>query len=118
MGNSISKDTAPHYRWGGSCDGWRLVNDPALSVIEERVPPGAHETRHYHRNARQFFYILSGKAVMEMEADSFELTAGMGIEVAPLERHRFVNRSSEDVVFLVISSPSTQCDRYEDECGA
>jgi mannose-6-phosphate isomerase-like protein (cupin superfamily) len=36
-----------------------------LSVIEERMPPGASEVGHFHRNAQQFFLILSGQAIME-----------------------------------------------------
>jgi mannose-6-phosphate isomerase-like protein (cupin superfamily) len=115
MNNPVSRNTAPHYKWGQDCDGWRLVSNPAISVIEERVPPGAKETLHYHKVARQFFYIISGSAVMQLEGHRLDLAAGMGIEVAPMARHRFENASSDDVVFLVISSPSTQGDRYEEK---
>ena len=37
--------------------------------------------------------------------------AGQGLHVAPGTQHRFVNRSDADVVFLVISSPTTAGDR-------
>jgi len=57
--------TAEHYIWGDVCHGWRLLSQPDLSVIQERVPPGGAETRHYHTNARQFFFVLSGTATME-----------------------------------------------------
>jgi oxalate decarboxylase/phosphoglucose isomerase-like protein (cupin superfamily) len=39
-----------------------------LSVIEEQMPSGASEVRHYHRNAQQFFFILSGQATLEAAA--------------------------------------------------
>jgi hypothetical protein len=40
---------AEHYVWGSVCDGWRLLNEADLSVIQERVPPGQGEVRHFHR---------------------------------------------------------------------
>jgi hypothetical protein len=39
----ISKDSAEHYTWSHGCDGWRLVDRPELSVIQERMPPGTIE---------------------------------------------------------------------------
>ena len=40
---AISRENAEHYRWGVDCDGWHLVRDKNLSVIEEFMPPGAAE---------------------------------------------------------------------------
>jgi len=90
------------------------VNEKQLSVIEERVPGGAAEIRHYHKVARQFFYILEGAAVMEIEGTDHVLSAGFGIEVSPGNRHRFSNPNLAEVRFLVISSPSTAEDRFND----
>ena len=47
-----SATTAEHYAWGAGCDGWHLVRAPALSVIQERMPPGAAEVRHRHAVAQ------------------------------------------------------------------
>lgn len=103
--------SAEHYTWGGNCDGWHLLKDPSLSVIHERVPPQAGEVAHFHSRARQFFYILSGTATMEFANESVTLGPGQGLHVPAETIHRFANRSNEDVVFLVISSPSTAGDR-------
>jgi len=111
----VSKSTAPHYTWASVCDGWRLADTPGLSVVEERVPPSSEEVRHYHNEARQFFYVLSGSAVLEMEGQEHGVPAGSGIEVAPGVQHKFLNRSEQDVVFLVISAPSTKKDRVDAE---
>lgn len=59
--------TAEHYVWGEQCDGWHLLKQADLSVIQEHVPPQVP--------------------------------------------HRFANHGETDVVFLVISSPSTAGDR-------
>ncbi len=104
---------AEHYAWGGVCDGWHLLRDAGLSVIRERVPPGAAEVRHRHERAQQFFYVLSGEATLEFDAQTLTFGAGQGVAVAPGSAHRFVNRSAADVEFLVISSPSTRGDRVD-----
>lgn len=104
---------AEHYTWGGVCDGWHLLKEPALSVIQERVPPSAGEAPHFHLRARQFFYILSGTATMEFEGKSVTFGQGQGLHVPPNTPHRFVNRSTEEVEFLVVSSPSTAGDRVD-----
>jgi len=66
---AVSRVNAEHYRWGHDCDAWHLVKDQQFTVIEELIPPGAAEVRHYHKKAQQFFYILSGEAIMEVEND-------------------------------------------------
>lgn len=107
----VSLDDVEHYLWGQVCDGWRLLDRGDLSVIQERVPPGASEAKHVHSRARQFFYVLSGVATIELEAGSVSFGAGQGLHVPPGTPHRFHNGSAEDVVFLVISAPATAADR-------
>ena len=48
----MSRAAAQHYEWGDGCEGWHLVRAQNLSVIEERMPPGAREVRHWHARAR------------------------------------------------------------------
>lgn len=102
---------APHYQWGSNCDGWELVDSPELSVVEERVPPGAGEEWHVHDRARQFFYVLSGRAELRTAAGMAELDPGIGVEVPPGLAHQFANVGETDVVFLVTSTPTTRGDR-------
>jgi mannose-6-phosphate isomerase-like protein (cupin superfamily) len=107
----IDRSIAEHYTWGGVCDGWHFLKDAALSVIQERVPPGAGEVRHFHSRARQFFYVLTGSSTLEFRNGAVTFGVGEGVDVPPNIEHRLSNRSAEDVVFLVISSPSTAGDR-------
>jgi mannose-6-phosphate isomerase-like protein (cupin superfamily) len=108
---AISKENAEHYAWGGVCDGWHLLKSPALSVIQERVPPGGMETRHCHQRAQQFFFVLSGEAVMELENKEIVLGSQQGIAVPPGSPHRLLNRGNTDLTFLVISAPPSHGDR-------
>lgn len=110
--DKINTSKAEHYVWGRGCDGWHLLKQDELSVIQERVPPGEQEQRHYHNTARQFFYILQGEAVLEVAGDSIELQAQEGIEIPPGVPHQFRNESNQDVIFLVISAPKSHGDRF------
>jgi mannose-6-phosphate isomerase-like protein (cupin superfamily) len=107
----IGRDVAEHYTWGDGCDGWHLVKRADLSVIHERMPAGASEVRHYHRAARQFFFVLSGVLTLELEGRAETLVAQHGLEIPPGTAHRARNASPEPVEFLVVSMPPSHGDR-------
>ena len=109
----ISRPSAEHYTWGAQCDGWHLVRAEGLSVIEERMPPGAHEVRHRHARSRQFFYVLSGTLTMEVEGTRHRLAARTGLELPPGTAHQAINDSDADVEFLVVSTPPSHGDRID-----
>jgi mannose-6-phosphate isomerase-like protein (cupin superfamily) len=111
----ISAGNAPHYQWGSGCDGWHLVKAAAFSVIEERMPPGTNEVRHWHARARQFFYVLDGTLELEVEGTVHDLPRGCGLEISPGLAHQARNTGENHVSFLVISSPPHQGDRRESE---
>jgi mannose-6-phosphate isomerase-like protein (cupin superfamily) len=104
-------NNAPHYTWGRVCDGWRLVDRDDLSVIRERVPPGAGEARHRHHRAEQVFIVVSGELLIEVEGTAATLRAGDALEVHAGTAHRVSNPGSADAWFLVVSAPSTRNDR-------
>lgn len=112
---AISRENAEHYRWGVDCDGWYLVKDKNLSVIEEFMPPGAAEIRHHHEHAQQFFYILNGEVLMEVNDERILVSAGSGVRILPGTRHQIRNPSSEAVRFLVISQPPSHGDRIDEK---
>jgi mannose-6-phosphate isomerase-like protein (cupin superfamily) len=107
----VSRVNAEHYRWGDHCDAWHLVKDDQLTVIEELIPPGAAEVRHYHERAQQFFYVLAGEVLIEVDGKNTLLPAGSGIRVLPGARHQVRNPSSSPVRLLVISNPPSRGDR-------
>ena len=111
--NKISTATAEHYSWGQDCDGWLLLDGDDLTVIEECVPAGGCETRHRHAAARQFFYVLSGEATLEVEGVVHRLARGEGLHVPPGAAHQLRNESTDALRFLVVSSPDSHGDRSE-----
>lgn len=107
----ISKNNAEHYSWGDNCDGWHLVKHNDLSIIHERMPPNTFEVRHYHERSRQFFFVLSGTATLEVDGVSIQLHPQEGYEVPPLVPHQMFNNTNQDVEFIVTSQPNSRGDR-------
>jgi mannose-6-phosphate isomerase-like protein (cupin superfamily) len=108
---NISKHTAEHYIWGEKCDGWHLVKNQELSIIHERMPANTSEVKHFHQQARQFFYVLSGIATIEVGGEEVILNPQEGVEVPPLVPHQMFNKSNDEIEFLVISQPTSKGDR-------
>lgn len=100
-----------HYNWGNNCDGWHLLKSNNLSVIQEKVPPGCYEVKHYHNFSHQFFYVLKGTATIEIDSETFSLNAFEGIEVKPGQQHQLRNETNIDLEFIVVSSPKSHGDR-------
>ena len=57
----ISPANAEHY----TCDGWYLVKNDQLTIIDERMPVGTGETRHGRARSHQVFYVFAGERTME-----------------------------------------------------
>ncbi|MGH7709494.1 MAG: MoaD/ThiS family protein [Vulcanimicrobiaceae bacterium] len=115
---AIDRSRAEHYVWGGGCDGWHLVKTPTLSVIAERMPPGAAERLHHHERAHQFFYVLEGAATFEIAGVQTIVQPGAGIEIAPGAVHRVSNHTTAPIEFVAVSQPPTHGDRVDDEAAA
>ena len=109
--NKINRDNAEHYNWKEVCDGWHFVAHDDLSVIVEKMPPHTAEDMHYHCRARQFFYILSGRAIMRFQDREEVLNENEGIEIAPGEAHQMRNDSDFETEFLVVSTPRAHGDK-------
>jgi mannose-6-phosphate isomerase-like protein (cupin superfamily) len=109
----VSTKNTEHYVWGENCDGWHLLKNSNLHVIQESVPPGKSEQRHFHSVAQQFFFILTGQAVMELAGRDYPLSAGEGIHIPAGKPHQFKNPYNDSVEFLVISNPTTRGDRSD-----
>jgi methyltransferase (TIGR00027 family) len=109
----ISIASAEHYIWGQSCEGWHLLKQEGLSVIQERMPSATTEERHRHGKSRQLFFVLRGELELETEGVTQTLAAGVGLEVAPGTAHRAANRGPDVVEFLLVSQPPAHGDRED-----
>ena len=100
-----------HYRWGAACDGWNFVDEPSLSVKQERMPAGTSEALHYHRHAQQFFFMLKGAATFEIEGTTVIVNEQQGIHISAGQQHRIINHTASAIEFILSSQPSTAGDR-------
>ena len=109
----VNRNNSQNYIWGGVCDGWILSQDHGLMVIEERMPAGSAEQKHFHKFARQFFYVTDGELTIEVGEQRYAVKAGEGITIEPTILHQARNDGDRDVRFIVISSPTSRGDRFE-----
>ena len=107
----VARDTAPHYLWGDRCEGWHLARSASFGIIEERMPPGTTEVRHRHRVARQFFYVLAGRLVIEVAGTRHVVGPRSGLEIPPGAAHQVANPGPTSAEFLVASAPPSHGDR-------
>lgn len=106
-----SVKNADHYSWGTKCDGWYLLKNDRLNVIQERMPSGTREQKHYHVEAQQFFFILSGIATFEIEDQTICVHSNESLHITKGTKHCIKNNETEDLMFLLISEPPSQNDR-------
>jgi mannose-6-phosphate isomerase-like protein (cupin superfamily) len=100
------------YEWGKKCAAWSLVENDGLSVKLESMPPGTEEALHFHETAQQFFFILKGTAVFEIDEVILMMHEGEGINIAARQKHRIMNKEEQTILeFLIVSQPSAKNDR-------
>src|SRR4051812_24646085 len=116
MNGPVSKlSCLKHYKWGNDCDGWNLVEDLHLSVKLENMPPHTAEALHFHQQAGQFFFILSGMATFEIDGEWVTVKSNEGLHIRARQKHRILNETNEELEFVLTSTPSTASDRINCE---
>ena len=98
----MSKQTAPASTWGDNCQGWTLVTTDRLHVMQERMPPQTDEVRHVHDQTRQFYYVLTGQALVEVADQTEPLRAGEGVQIPPGMPHQLRNPSHARAIVVVV----------------
>ena len=109
----VTRELSEHYSWGKECAGWHLVKSDNLSIIQERMPPGSSESIHYHQHAEQFFYILSGTALMKLEKESLIINSNEGVHIKAGLCHQLSNYGRAELHFIVTSIPPSHGDKIE-----
>lgn len=108
-----TKGNSEKYIWGDNCTGWHLVKSEELGIIQEEMPVGTAEKRHYHKNVTQFFFILKGSATFEIESEEITVDSGEGILIEKGKKHKILNKGKERLEFIVTSQPHSHNDRID-----
>ena len=101
------------YTWGMLCEGWHYLSIPSVGVKMEMMPHGSMEKWHGHRFADQMFFIMQGKAYIELHDESMKLLPNESVHIPPRRIHRITNQEEEDLKFLIITAPNNLFDRIE-----
>jgi uncharacterized cupin superfamily protein len=90
---------------------WKRLGDAAgltqFGVNLVRLPPGTWSSqRHWHSHEDEFAYVLEGEAVLVTDAGEETMRAGdcAGFKAGARDGHCLQNRSTSDVVLLVVGS--------------
>ena len=61
--------------------------------------------------SRQFFFVISGEATLEIQHKKIVLRPQQGVSVPPKVPHRLLNEAKHDLSFIVVSAPMSHGDR-------
>jgi mannose-6-phosphate isomerase-like protein (cupin superfamily) len=73
------------------------------SLAEATVPVGRPTERHYHKLSEEFYFILEGKGVMEINGEEREVSTGDAILIPPGAWHQIT--ASQTLRFLCCCAP-------------
>jgi mannose-6-phosphate isomerase-like protein (cupin superfamily) len=82
-----------------------LSNAPVTnqSLAEAALPAGAFTDRHYHRLSEEFYYLLDGRGLMEINGEEREVVPGDAILIPAGAWHQI--RAIEPLRFLCCCAP-------------
>lgn len=82
------------------------------SLAEETLPPGCAVTPHRHRQIEEIYYIVSGRGLMTVGAETREVGAGDAVYIPRGNRHTLKNTGADPIKVILICGPAFS---YEDE---
>jgi mannose-6-phosphate isomerase-like protein (cupin superfamily) len=88
-----------------------LSNAPVSnqSLAEASIPAGGSTQRHWHRDSEEFYFLLEGRGVMEIDGSNREVGPGDAILIPAGAWHQII--ATEPLRFLCCCAPSY---RHED----
>ena len=86
-----------------------------FSIARARVEPGVTTAWHRLSDITEYYYILSGSGIMEInEDDGFEVRVNDIVTIPANASQRIQNNGDEDLMFLAICNPPFTDANYED----
>ena len=91
----------PSYDWANdhicvktTCD----HADGRVTVVEDRLKPGFHLARHYHKKMTEIFYLLEGEVVFNFKDGSVVASRGMTINIPPSVIHEVISEAGAKLI--------------------
>jgi mannose-6-phosphate isomerase-like protein (cupin superfamily) len=82
------------------------------SLAEARVPVGQPTQRHYHRQSEEFYFILEGRGVMEIDGETREVGPGDAILIPTGAWHTITAHEAELRFLCCCAPPYAHEDTY------
>lgn len=76
------------------------------SLAKITIPPGNASLPHYHKHSEESYLILSGKARLIVDNQTFTLNEGETVLIEPGEVHQISNPVSEALIFIAVCVPA------------
>jgi len=73
------------------------------SLAEATMTPGQSTDRHYHKLCEEFYFLLEGTALMELDGETREVAPGDAILIPPGARHQITAKTN--LRFLCCCAP-------------
>ena len=114
----IESGGGPSYDWANdhicvktTCD----HADGRVTVVEDRLKPGFHLARHYHKKMTEIFYLLDGQVIFHFADQTVVASRGMTINIPPSVTHEVMSENGARLI--TVFSPGG-FDRYLAEMAA
>jgi len=73
-------------------------------VHDDVLPPGVSIGRHRHGESEEFYYVVSGSGLMQLDDEEFQVSAGDVTVVYPGGSHGLVNNTNEPLRIIVVGA--------------
>jgi mannose-6-phosphate isomerase-like protein (cupin superfamily) len=110
--DDVSPITTPHGELIRELIGRTATEGPTPrhSVAHITLPPGKSSLLHYHPEAEESYYILSGQAQVLVGEEEVVVVAGKAVLIPAPQSHKITNIGSDDLVFLAVCVPAWEPD--------
>lgn len=100
-------------QWAGGETIYELVGRKSAatdihSLVRIEIPAGRHSRPHYHPIAEESYYILEGRARVEIDGEICMLEPEDTVLIRPGQHHQIWALGDEKLVFLLCSAPAWQ----------
>jgi mannose-6-phosphate isomerase-like protein (cupin superfamily) len=80
------------------------------SLAEITHPAGTASEAHYHRQAEEVYYVLSGRGGVRIDGQTQSIGPGDTVVILPGQRHQVWQEGNTDLVLLVTCVPAYSLD--------
>ena len=89
-------------------------SDGQMAFFHLTVPPMSGPPLHVHSREDELFYVLEGELVFELDGERFTAVAGSTVYLHRGVVHRYQNFTNETARLLIVTTPGTFCDFFEE----